>query len=360
MKKSLFYIMLIAFVAMPLTSCEKDPQKPEGEKQHDPQSDEDQRVISGYDGLEYFQNSIVVLDKKGNPERRIYGQILDPSDTTILSVCVSNLEMAKDIFLSWMTPDKRVTTMTDNYDYYMTDRDGKPQGSVSFSKADSNDGGVLATVTVGDNTDLKCFTQINFVSGQAWPENAANQKFEYGQTYVIRANVLRMDQNPVQPNDWYWDDGNLTCMVPYPKDLTFFCIQENTNGKEAILVHLSPDANDSHAHGRPKDYVDYNAYKQCASLPEAEKVLKYYTDYYEFWEAMIDTMEEKGETWDWHYGVSTTGNEEFILNSYNEKDRTIKVLDLDSQTGKIVDVALDSWFNYRYIYVRTFPPYVAE
>lgn len=259
-----------------------------------------------------------------------------------------------------VAPEKEVTPVTDGYDYNLTDYDGTPQGSVSFRNADGNQG-VLATVTVGADTDLKCFTEINFVSSQAWPLNSSNQKFEYCQTYVIRANRLTMDQNPVQPNDWYWEDGNLTCMVPYPRDLTFFCIQENTDGQEAILVHLSPDVNDSHAHGRPKDYIDYNAYKQCASLPEAEKVLKYYTENYEYWEAMIDYMEDvKGEKWDWHFGPSTTGNEEFILNSYNEKDGTIKVLDLDSKTGKIIDVDVQSCFTYRYIYVRIFPPYIEE
>ena len=68
MKKGLLYFfMVMAIVAMPLTSCEKVLQKPEGEKQHDPQSDADQIEITGYNGLEYFQNSIVVLD-----EIRIY------------------------------------------------------------------------------------------------------------------------------------------------------------------------------------------------------------------------------------------------------------------------------------------------
>ena len=43
MKKNLFYfIVMMAFLAMPLTSCEKDPQKPEEEKQHDRASDADQ------------------------------------------------------------------------------------------------------------------------------------------------------------------------------------------------------------------------------------------------------------------------------------------------------------------------------
>ena len=360
MKRNLFYfIILMAFVAMPLTSCEKG-QKGEEQGQHDPSSDEDQIEITGYDGLEWFQNSIVVVDKKGKPERRIVGEMLDPSDTTILSVRVNDLKNAEDIFLSWVAPDKEVNKVDGGYHYDMTDYDGTPQGSVAFRNADGNQG-VLATVTVGSDTDLKCFTEINFVSVQAWPENSSNQKFEYCQTYAIRASHLSIEQSPVQPNDWYWGDGNLTCMVPYPKDLTFFCIQENTDGQEAILVHLSPDVNDSHAHGRPKDYIDYNAYKQCASLPEAEKVLKYYTENYEYWEAMIDYMEDvKGEKWDWHFGLDTTGNEEFILNSYNEKTRTIKVLDLDREKGKIEDVNLDSWFFYRYIFVRTFPPYIGE
>ena len=361
MKRNLFYfIILMAFVAMPLTSCEKG-QKGEEQGQHDPSSDEDQIEITGYDGLEWFQNSIVVVDKKGKPERRIVGEMLDPSDTTILSVRVNDLKNAEDIFLSWVAPDKEVNKVSDGYDYAMTDYDGTPQGSVAFRNADGSQG-VLATVTVGAGTDLKCFTEINFVSSQAWPLNSSNQKFEYCQTYVIRASHLSIEQSPVQPNDWYWEDGNLTCMVPSrPRDHTFFCIQENTDGKEAILVYLSPDVNDRHAHGRPKDYIDYNAYKHCASLPEAEKVLKYYTENYEYWEAMIDYMEDvKGEKWDWHLGSSTTGNEEFILNSYNEKDGTIKVLDLDSKTGKIIDVDVASCFTYRYIYVRTFPPYIEE
>ena len=63
MKRNLFYfIILMAFVAIPLTSCEKG-QKGEEQGQHDPSSDEDQIEITGYDGLEWFQNSIVVVDK---------------------------------------------------------------------------------------------------------------------------------------------------------------------------------------------------------------------------------------------------------------------------------------------------------
>ena len=356
--KKRFLMMMVAMVSLAFISCDKN-QEPNGDEigQHDPASDADQMEIAGYDGLEYFQNSIVVLDENGKPERRVYGVKLDPSDTTVLSVRVSDLEMAKNIFLSWVAPEKEATPVTDGYNYNLTDRDGKPQGSVSFRNADGSDG-ILATVTVGDNTALKCFTQINFVSDQAWPDNSDNVKYETGKTYVIRAEALKMDVCPAQPDPN--SDMVLSCMMPYTADLTFYCIQGNTGGKEAILVYLSPDVDDFHEHGNPIHYVEWNAYKHCASLPEAEIVLKYYTENYYFWEAMIDYMEKLGHVWDWHYGIATTGNEEFILNSYNKNAGTIKVLDLDSKEGKIIDVDVDSWFQYRYIYVRTFPPYIGE
>ena len=359
MKKFLFYLLILAaVVAMPLASCEKG-QKPQEEEQgqHDPASDEDQIEVAGYDALEWFQNSIVVLDGNGKPARRVYGEMLDPSDTTILSVCVSDLKMAEKIFLSWVAPEKDVNKVNDGYDYNMTDYDGTPQGSVAFRNADGNQG-ILATVTVGANTDLECFTKINFVSSQAWPENSSNKKYETGKTYVIRTEALKMQKCPEQPDPDL--DIVIACMMPYTTDLTFFCIQGNTDGEEAILVYLSPDLDDRAAHGQPASYILWNAYKHCASLPEAEKVLKYYTDYYDTWEAMIDYMEDMGETWDWHFGFGTTGNEEFILNSYNEETQTIKVLDLDSKKGEIEDVDVDSIFFYRYILVRTFPPYIGE
>ena len=357
MNKNLFYLfVLMAVAAMPLTSCEKE-QKEEEQGQHDPASDADQIEIAGYDGLEWFQNSIVVLDENGKPERRVYGEMLDPSDTTILSVRVNDLKMAEELFLSWVAPDKEVNKVSNGYDYNLTDYDGTPQGSVSFRNADGSQG-VLATVTVGQDTDLKCFTEIKLVSAQAWPENSSVEKYEQGKTYVIRAQALKIDNCPEQPDPELY--MHIVCMMPYTADLTFFCIQGNTDGKEAILVYLSPDLNDRLANDQPWSYVYWNAHKHCASLPEAEKVLKYYTENYESWEAMIDYMESLGYAWDWHFGFDTTGNEEFILNSYNKEAGTIKVLDLDSKDGKIEDVSLGSWFDYRYIFVRTFPPYIGE
>ena len=72
--KKRFLMMMVAMVSFAFISCDKN-QEPNGDEigQHDPASDADQMEIAGYDGLEYFQNSIVVLDENGKPERRVYG-----------------------------------------------------------------------------------------------------------------------------------------------------------------------------------------------------------------------------------------------------------------------------------------------
>lgn len=65
MKKSLFYLfMLMAVATMPLTSCEKDPQKEDG--QHDPKSDSDLTEITAYNSLSWLQGSLVVVGEKGD------------------------------------------------------------------------------------------------------------------------------------------------------------------------------------------------------------------------------------------------------------------------------------------------------
>ena len=360
----MFIFMVMAVVALPLTSCNNDEPGNDGPvkdmSKHNAESDEDQNEITGYNSLEWFQNSIVVVDQYGNTKRRIYGEILDSSDSTILSVRVSDLAMAENIFLSWVAPEKNVEKVSDGYNYNMTDENGNAQGSVTFKHANGKNG-VLATVSAGANTNLIAISEIRFISDTAWPENASTSVlYEAGKIYEIYAHYLRWDAAPIFSEDDTDPSWERTCMYPYPRNLPFYCIQGNDNGQEAILVYLSPDENAQTTHGRLFEYVSYDAYIHCASLPEAQKVLKYYTEHYQEWEAMIDYMESLGHKWDWHLGINTTGNEEFVLNSYNAEKKTLKILDLDSKKGKISDVGIYSFFEYRYIFVRTFPPYIAE
>ena len=98
MKKSLFYLfMLMAVAAMPLTSCEKDPQKDE---EHDPKSDSDLTEVTAYNSLSWLQGALVVVNEKGEVVRRVYGESLDESQPDVLSAPVGSYATAEKIFLS--------------------------------------------------------------------------------------------------------------------------------------------------------------------------------------------------------------------------------------------------------------------
>ena len=82
--------MMAFALVMPFTACDDDNDTTSETVQHDPASDEDQTEVTAYDALDWLQNSIVVIDENGEVVRRVYGEILDPSDTTILSISVED------------------------------------------------------------------------------------------------------------------------------------------------------------------------------------------------------------------------------------------------------------------------------
>lgn len=72
MKNLFYFFIMMAVAAMPLTSCEKDPQTEE-EQQHNPTSDEDQTPIAAFDALSWLQGRLVVVNNNGEVIRRVYG-----------------------------------------------------------------------------------------------------------------------------------------------------------------------------------------------------------------------------------------------------------------------------------------------
>ena len=368
MKKNFFYIMMAFALAMPFVSCDKDDDTKNEIGQHDPASDEDQTPVTAYNALEWLQNSIVVIDENDTVARRIYGEMLDPSDTTILSVAAIDYTMAEAIFLSWVAPmkEQNLEKVEDGYIYNLTDANGNSQGRVEFKKADGNDG-LLAKMTVDAGTALKAISEVRFINKDVWPENAAQTKlYKKGEIYRISAPYIKFKKVPtknyIASNPGLNKPASQIVLTVTYQVMEFYCIQGNDNGQEAILVYLSPDVDDMYAHGIPKDYVENNATKYFASVPEAQKVLDYYTNNYDEWCQMIQIMEARGSRWDWHYGFDTTGNSEFLLNSYDAANSTIKCLDLDEKIGKICDVSLSSFwkFRYRHMLVRTVPAYTGE
>lgn len=362
MKKTIYYLfMLMAVVAMPFTSCDKDPQ--DIIKEYDPLSDEDQVPFDEYDGLDWLQGCLVSVDENNNIIRRIEGKPLDESQPTVLSISVKDLAAAQEKFLSWVAPGKKVTEVDGGFDYNLTDDNGKAQGSVSFRAVDGEPG-VLAKMTIGKDTKLKEVTEVNFIDSAFWPENDVVPTYIAGQLYKFvcaqYSTSLPLTEMPgadIELDD-YWTLDNLA-------ERDFYCLQGNDNGKEAILVWLLPDTGGVSQH--PNFFVkkntraiDYPVYKALPSLSEAQKVLDFFHANKEAWKKMLKEMDALGYYWSPRIALfeRNTGNQEFLLNSINEEKETIKCLDLDQGDEEICDVKW-AWyypFEYRYMHIRIFPP----
>ena len=350
MKKNLLYMVMVLALAMPFTACDDDDNTGnDTEQQHNPYSDEDQTEIIAYDAKEWLQGNLVVVDENDEVLRRIYGKPLDESQPTVISVPVTDLAEAERIFLSWVAPDKEVETVEGGYDYNLTDADGNAQGSVAFraavAAAKSNTSGLIASMDALA-AGLKQVSEVQFVDADMWPENASVPQYIAGNTYEFMVPVY----------DWHYDSNNNFKFNIIRKTVLFYCLQGNTHGKEAILVWLCPDENSYYQHPRPELYIHYGVYRLLPSVVEAQKLIDFYNDNNDAWETMLDVMEEKGYAWKPQKGLWTTGNAEFMLSSYNANNGKIKCLDLDEPIGKICDVWEISWFKYRYMHIRIFPP----
>ena len=360
MKKNWFYILLsVAIAAVPLTSCDDDddaPKTPE-EEQYDPMSDADQSPIEAYDALSWLQGSLVVVDSNNEVIRRIYGKPLDESQPTVLSAPVAGYGTAERIFLSWVAPGKEATKVEGGYDYHLTDAEGAAQGCAKF-RAVEGEAGVVARMTVTDETALKQVSMVNFIDTDSWPENVTVPMYITGQIYHLNSYRLEWSQDG-------FDRPYLN--KPELSSLPFYCIQGNVDHEEAILVWLCPDDDNKLHHPYLVAYLDgligkyqYAATNYLPTEPEAQKVLDFYNKNQAFWKDMLVEMDERGYQWSpakgfWDNFNATTGNSEFVL---GVKERLtpsadyLKILDLDDHVGKICEVNATDFFTPRYRYMQ--------
>lgn len=347
MKKNLCYLLiLMAIAALPLTSCEKATQKEEATK-HNAGSDSDQIENPGYDGLSWLQGGLVVVDEYGEVYRRVYGKPLDESQPDVISVLVKDYDAAENLFLSWVAPDKEAAKVEGGYDYNLTSAVGKAQGAVSFRAVDG-EAGVLARMNVAEGTDLKHIREVNFVSAALWPENDEIEKVERGKIYYKKAYLF-----PGKNSRYDFES------------IPFYCLQGNDNGKEGILIWLSPDADNPRKHLDLVGYINGGCLYHLPTEAEAMKVLTLCKQQPSHWTHMLYTMKANGINWypgDDGLVNSETGNQEFVLNAYHETwlgvDAT-KILDMDEED--VIIAAADTWtspYLYRIIHIRIIPPYV--
>jgi len=355
MKKNWFYLfLLMAIVAMPLTSCDKDdePVIDNGEEEYQkpgPDYQEETRPVTAYDGLSWLQSNLVEVDDNNNVIRRVYGKPLDPSQPTVISVPVNDFADADSTFLRWVAPGKETIKVDGGYDYNLTDRDGNPQGTVSFYAVEG-EAGVIARMDIAPGTDLKQVTEVKFIDAELWPENAAYQRVEKRKIYWMEDYELT------------WSEGG-----PYVLDLhvekkllPFYCLQDNTNGKEGILVWLSPDEDNYYSHPTIKWYNN-EARSYLPSEAEAQKVVNRINQNVAYWDTMLSDMKANGHDWyakpfslfDDHAAKS-----KFVL---NELDKSlildyIMVFEMDVHPAELEWVFDTSQQMYRYMQIQIIPP----
>ena len=355
MKKNWFYLfLLMAIVAMPLTSCDKDDEPvidngEEGYQKPGPDYEEETKPVTAYDGLSWLQSNLVEVDDNNNVISRVYGKPLDPSQPTVISVPVNDFADAESTFLRWVAPGKETIKVDGGHDYNLTDRDGNPQGAVSF-RAVEGEAGVIARMDIAPGTDLKQVTEVKFINAELWPENAAYQRVERRKIYWMEDYELT------------WSEGG-----PYVLDLhvekkllPFYCLQDNTNGKEGILVWLSPDEDNYYSHPTIKWY-NSKARSYLPKEAEAQKVVDRINQNVAFWDTMLSDMKANGHDWyarpfslfDDHAAKS-----KFVLNELDEGIILdyIMVFEMDVHPAELEWVFDTSQQMYRYMQIQIIPP----
>ena len=341
--------MLMAVVVLPLTSCDKDDELviENGGEGLNP---DDYRIkITGYDALEYLQENIAVVNEEGEVLRRIYGKPLDASQPTVISVPVYDFADAESTFLRWVAPTKETIKVDGGYDYNLTDREGNPQGAVSFYAAE-DEPGVIARMDVAPGTNLKQVTEVKFIDAELWPENASYQRVERRKIYWMEDYELR------------WSDSG-----PYTLDLhvekkklPFYCLQDNANGKEGILVWLSPDEDNHYAHPALKWY-NKEARSYLPKEAEAQKVVDKINQNVAYWDTMLSDMKANGHDWyakpfslfDEHAAKS-----KFILNEFYVGliFDYVMVFEMEVHPAELEWIFDTSAQMYRYMQIQIIPP----
>lgn len=351
MKKNWIYLfLLMAVVVLPLTSCDKDDELviENGGEGLNP---DDYRIkITGYDALEYLQENIAVVNEEGEVLRRIYGKPLDPSQPTVISVPVYDFADAESTFLRWVAPGKDTIKVDGGYDYNLTDREGNAQGAVSFYAVE-DEPGVIARMDVAPGTNLKQVTEVKFIDAELWPENASYQRVERRKIYWMEDYELR------------WSDSG-----PYTLDLhvekkklPFYCLQDNANGKEGILVWLSPDEDNHYAHPALKWY-NKEARSYLPKEAEAQKVVDKINQNVAFWDTMLSDMKANGHDWyakpfslfDEHAAKS-----KFILNEFYVGliFDYVMVFEMEVHPAELEWIFDTSAQMYRYMQIQIVPPF---
>lgn len=197
-----FVLMLsVAIFFMPLTGCNDDDAP-------DTPTNEDEEVAENQ--LAYFQSFLVSVDSLGNFTDHINGVHLSEfsSDPEEMFIGVDDISDARELFLSWMPDNANVCESGDIITFYPTDTDSKSQGTVKFT-AISGSQYQIAQITLEDGASIPGVSKLNFINGNAWPEN-----------YVSSLSLGEVENRKHKDGNWY----------------DFVCIREASKGQTGIMI----------------------------------------------------------------------------------------------------------------------------
>lgn len=200
--------LLFAAAGNVLTACDDD----DDNKQQENLGDE--MGIMTYDGLSYFQSQFVKVDENGNFMERRNGEPLNAADTTIVSLGVSNVEEAKELFINWLPDDANYIENDNRIIYEPKDEEGQAQGTIFFTP--QSEGEVLATVTFAEGTNINFISKIEFIDQAAWPHN--------GESIHREGDIVSV---------------YIKKFPDFEGDHDYLCIREAKNGQTGLLVLLS-------------------------------------------------------------------------------------------------------------------------
>ncbi len=240
-----------------------------------PEESPEVETVTKFDDLSFFQGAFVdaQVAKEATEAYEVgetisfaflVGEPIYENDETNLYIGVANLEEALAFWDACLAPDiVRTTSAANNYTYTLTDKEGKTQGTVSFS---SGGEGIVAQITT-NLPELQYFDKVRFILNSAW--EAHN-----GPTTEARYHVGDIR---------YFD-------VPEVGATPFVCVRERSNGVKPLYVGITKKTYYAATH--PNDFLDnlINS-KWC---PREAKAKTIYEVLHTDWDFFVAVFDEAG------------------------------------------------------------------
>ncbi len=181
MKSFKFYALLMPLTIglVSLASCSSDDENQGTVTPPGADSIPESGDVTSFDQVKFLQNNIVEIDSVGNMVQRVNGAPLDTADTTVLSIKVADVNAAKEMFKSWLSPDTEtepISPSTVDVKAALKDGNGAVKETVYFKSV--NDGNDVAEMTFDGNGVFKHFTKVKFTT--MWPLNSGRSPYHVG------------------------------------------------------------------------------------------------------------------------------------------------------------------------------------